>query len=65
MADVWSDLVGTVKSIFKVGFGRAVIDATELSSERTFMLPDKDGTVAMLDDVTTVETERLKFWLSL
>lgn len=50
MADVWSDLVGTIKSVFRLGFGRAVIDATGLSSERTFTLPDKSGTISMLDD---------------
>jgi len=51
MADVWSDLVGTIKSVFRVGFGRAVIDAGSLSTERTFTLPNKAGTVALLDDV--------------
>lgn len=51
MADVWSDLIGTIKSVFRVGFGRAVIDASGLSTERTFILPNKAGTFALLDDV--------------
>lgn len=54
MADVWSDLIGTVKSVFRVGFGRAVIDASGLSSERTYTLPNKGGTVALLDDASGI-----------
>lgn len=54
MADVWSDLIGTIKSVFRVGFGKAVIDASGLSGERTFTLPNKSGTFALLDDVTGV-----------
>lgn len=54
MADVWSDLIGTIKSVFRVGFNRAVIDAGSLSGERTFTLPDKSGTFAFLDDITSV-----------
>lgn len=57
MADVWSDLIGTIKSVFRVGFGRAVIDASGLSAEHTFVLPNKAGTFALLDDITGVGTE--------
>lgn len=54
MADVWSDVIGTIKSLFRVGFGRAVIDASGLSGEHTFALPDKAGTFALLDDISGI-----------
>lgn len=50
MGAVWSDLIGTVKSLFRVGFGRAVIDAGGLSGERTFALPDRDGIFVLSPD---------------
>jgi hypothetical protein len=53
MADVWSDLIGTIKSVFRVGFSKAVIDAGALSAERVYDLPDKAGTFALLDDIPT------------
>jgi len=53
MADVWSDLVGTIKTVFRVGFSKAVIDAGGLSAERVYELPDQSGTVALLDDIGT------------
>ena len=54
---VWQDLVGTIKQTFRIGIDRAVVDASGLSVERTFALPDKSGTFALLDDVSGVGTE--------
>lgn len=44
-----SDLAGTLRNAFRVA--RATLDASSLTTERTVTLPDKSGTVAMLDDV--------------
>ena len=46
---VISDLVGTLRQSFF--FGLATLTAV-LTQERTYTFPDKDGTVAMLDDIT-------------
>lgn len=43
------DLAGTLRSAFKVG--RATIDASGLSSNRTFTLPNKSGVLATTDAV--------------
>jgi hypothetical protein len=44
-----SDLIGTVKSTFRIN--RATIDANALTTARTLTVPDKSGTLATLDDV--------------
>lgn len=44
-----SDLVGTLKATFRIA--RATFSASGLTAVRTYTLPDKDGTVAMLSDV--------------
>lgn len=43
------DLLGTVLSAFKIG--RATLSASALTAQRSFALPDKDGTFALLDDI--------------
>lgn len=45
----FADLLGTVLSAFKIG--RATVSASGLTANRTATLPDKTGTLAMLDDV--------------
>lgn len=53
MAGDWLPyLLGTIRSVFKVG--KATFDASGLAAARTFALPDKAGTVAMLDDVAII-----------
>jgi hypothetical protein len=44
-----SDLAGTLRTAFRVG--RSALDASGLSAARTHALPDKSGTVALLDDL--------------
>ena len=44
-----SDLAGTLRSAFRVAL--ATFDAAGLTTARTVTLPDKSGTLAMLDDV--------------
>lgn len=53
---MWSDLTGTIKTALRVGFRKAVIDAGGLSAERTFTLPNRDGTVALLENIKIGET---------
>jgi len=45
-----SDLAGTLRTSLSVG--RATISAASLTAPRTTTLPDKDGTLATLDDLT-------------
>ena len=45
-----SDLLGTLKNTFRIA--RATFNAAGLTAPRTITLPDKAGTLAMLDDVT-------------
>lgn len=45
----FADLLGTVLSAFKIG--RATLSASALTAPRSFALPDKSGTFAMLDDI--------------
>lgn len=43
----WSDLLGTVESVFKIGLGKASLDASGLTQARTLTLPDQSGTLAL------------------
>lgn len=43
----WSDLIGTVESIFRIGLGKASLDASGLTQSRTLLLPDSSGTIAL------------------
>jgi hypothetical protein len=43
----WSDLLGTVESVFRIGLGKASLDASGLTSARTLTLPDQSGTLAL------------------
>lgn len=52
MAGRFANLMGTVLGSF--GIGRATLDASGLTANRAIVLPDKAGTVAMLDDLTSV-----------
>ena len=54
---LWLRLVGTVTETFRIGFNRAVVDASGLSTERTYDLPNKPGTFALLDDIAGVGTD--------
>ena len=49
MPQILSDLAGTLRSAFRVA--RATFDAAGLTAARTVTLPDKSGTLAMLDDL--------------
>ncbi len=53
---LWLQLLGTVGDRFRIGFNRAVVDSTALTTERVYDLPDKAGTFALLDDVSGVGT---------
>lgn len=44
------DFVGTIKRRFVIGRLASIV-STSLTAERTYTLPDKDGTFAMMDDV--------------
>ena len=48
---VWTDLIGTVLDRFRIGRGKAVLDASALTAERTFTLPDTAGVLALLDSL--------------
>jgi hypothetical protein len=61
---LWTRLLGTISETFRLGFHKAVIDATALSTERVYDLPDKSGTFALLDDVATSSTNIFD-WLNL
>jgi hypothetical protein len=54
---LWLQLLGTVGETFRIGFNRAVVDSTALTSERVYDLPDKPGTFALLDDISHVGTD--------
>lgn len=43
MVNFWKKLYGTTSQTFRIGLGRAVLDATGLTAERTFTLPDQAG----------------------
>ena len=43
----WSDLLGTVESVFRIGLGKATLDASALTAPRTLTLPDTSGTLAL------------------
>ena len=45
-----SDLAGTLRTAFRVG--RSALDASGLTAARTHALPNKSGTIALLDDVS-------------
>ena len=46
----FSDLAGTLRAAFRVGLG--MLDASALTAARTHALPNKSGTIALLDDVS-------------
>jgi hypothetical protein len=46
----FSDLAGTLRAAFRVGLG--MLDASGLTAARTHALPNKSGTIALLDDVS-------------
>ena len=48
-----SDLAGTLRTAFRVG--RSALDASGLSAARTHALPNKSGTIALLDDLDDLE----------
>lgn len=52
---LWLQLIGTVSDTFRIGFNKAVVDSTALSTERVYDLPNKSGTFALLDDVSEVD----------
>lgn len=54
---LWLQLLGTVGDRFRIGFNRAVVDSTTLTTERIYDLPDKAGTFALLDDISGVGTD--------
>jgi hypothetical protein len=54
---LWLRLVGTINSTFRIGYSRAVLDSTALTTQRTYDLPDKAGTFALLDDVSGIGTD--------
>lgn len=43
----WRDLVGTVNTVFRIGLGRASLDASGLTAPRTLALPNLSGTLAL------------------
>jgi hypothetical protein len=50
---IWEDIKGSIDRIFKIGHTNGgALDASGNTAERTYTLPDKDGTVALLDDIT-------------
>lgn len=49
MAHFLSDLLGTLKETFRIG--RATLDASALTANRTLTIRDQAGTVALLSDV--------------
>ncbi len=51
MSNFLSDLLGTMAQTFRVG--RATLDASGVASARTHALPDKSGTVALVEDITS------------
>lgn len=52
MANLDSTLYGTIKTQFWIGIN-ALLDATGVTAKRTYTLPDKSGTMAMLDDIVS------------
>lgn len=48
---VWRDILGTVRSTFKIGFNRATLDAVALTAPRVFALPDLAGTLALASQI--------------
>ena len=51
----FSDLAGTLRAAFRVGLG--MLDASGLTAARTHALPNKSGTIALLDDVSGGEAD--------
>lgn len=47
----WNDLIGTVRTVFKIGLNKASLDAGALTAPRTFTLPDLAGTLALLSQI--------------
>jgi hypothetical protein len=45
-----SNLAGTLRAAFRVGLG--MLDASGLTAARTHALPNKSGTIALLDDIS-------------
>lgn len=58
----FADLLGTVLSAFKIG--RATLSASALTAQRSFALPDKSGTFAMLDDIGGADVNYQEFTTS-
>lgn len=50
MAGRFANLRGTLELLWKIGSGQ--IDASALTAQRSYALPDKGGTFALLDDIT-------------
>ncbi|NBC34079.1 MAG: hypothetical protein GVY13_15505 [Alphaproteobacteria bacterium] len=42
---IWIRLIGTLAETFRIGRGKAVLDASGLTAERTLVLPDASGTI--------------------
>ncbi len=47
---IWTDLKGTTENLFRIG--QSSLSAAGLTAARTQSLPDKSGTLAMLDDLS-------------
>jgi hypothetical protein len=43
----WTDLLGTFSTTFRIGKGKAILDASGLTAARTFTLPDASGTLSL------------------
>lgn len=43
----WKDLLGSLQPIFRIGLGKAALDASAITAPRTHVLPDQSGTLAL------------------
>jgi len=50
---LWLALLGTVRTTFKIGLNKAVLDPSANTSQRTYTLPDRAGTFALLSGRNT------------
>lgn len=58
----WQDLYGTTETSFRIGKGRAILDASGVTSPKSIALQDRAGTVALLDDILApTRTEPMVF----
>ena len=45
------DLLGTALGTFRIGFGKSTLDASGITTPRTHVLPDQDGTLALVSQI--------------